>query len=368
MKKGLLIAALAITSFSYGQELSHNYYNYILNRFNLNPAIAGNNGNISAMLNTKTYLSGFSGAARNTMFGLHAPISLNQGAGLRVVSDRRGGFEVDKYDAAYSYQIKLDERQDLRFGISAGAITRKLNTSGINNIDLLDQNDPTLAGGYLNETNFIAGVGLVYDFDNLQVGLSAPHLIQGSEPISDYIVGSASYKYQLENSPISITPTVIYQNIPIIENQFDVLLKGEYDEKVWAMAGYRSNNNLTFGLGFDLGPFGVGYAYEMSNSDLEMIGGGSHEIVIQVAFKSEKQKKKTALVQTLDDYVARFNAILNDNNNRYNREQVQSEIVQIRAELNKLDTSNNKVSAKIVEKRLITIEQQIIELEKKYAK
>jgi type IX secretion system PorP/SprF family membrane protein len=368
MKKGLLIAALAITSFSYGQELSHNYYNYIMNRFNLNPAIAGNNGNISAMLNTKTYLSGFNGAPRNTMFGLHAPISLNQGAGLRVVSDRRGGFEVDKYDAAYSYQIQLDDRQDLRFGISAGAITRKLNTSGIDNIDLLNQNDPTLAGGYLNETNFIAGVGLVYDFDNLQVGLSAPHLIQGSEPISEFIVGSASYRYDFENSPISVTPTFIYQNIPTIENQFDVLLKGEYDEKVWAMAGYRSNNNLTFGLGFDLGPFGLGYAYEMSNSDLEMIGGGSHEIVIQVAFKSASQKRKTALVRTLDDYVARFDAMINDKDNKYNRAQVQTEIQSIRTELNKLEESNDKTTAKIVEKRLVTIEQQIIALEKKYAK
>lgn len=368
MKKGLLIAAIAITSFSYGQELSHNYYNYIMNRFNLNPAIAGNNGNISAMLNTKTYLSGFNGAPRNTMFGLHAPISLNQGAGLRVVSDRRGGFEVDKYDAAYSYQIQLDDRQDLRFGISAGAITRKLNTSGIDNIDLLNQNDPTLAGGYLNETNFIAGVGLVYDFDNLQVGLSAPHLIQGSEPISEFIVGSASYRYDFENSPISVTPTFIYQNIPTIENQFDVLLKGEYDEKVWAMAGYRSNNNLTFGLGFDLGPFGLGYAYEMSNSDLEMIGGGSHEIVIQVAFKSASQKRKTALVRTLDDYVARFDAMINDKDNKYNRAQVQTEIQSIRTELNKLEESNDKTTAKIVEKRLVTIEQQIIALEKKYAK
>lgn len=368
MKKGLLIAALAITSFSYGQELSHNYYNYILNRFNLNPAIAGNNGNISAMLNTKTYLSGFSGAPRNTMFGIHAPISLNQGLGVRVVSDRRGGYEVDKYDAAYSYQIQLDDRQDLRFGISAGAITNKLNTSGIDNIEQLDQNDPTLAGGYLNETNFIAGVGLVYDFDNLQVGLSAPHLVQGSEALSEYIVGSASYRYDFETTPISLTPTVIYQNIPVLENQFDVLLKGEYDEKVWAMAGYRSNNNLTFGLGFDLGPFGLGYAYEMSNSDLETIGGGSHEIVIQVAFKSEKQKKKTELVQTLDDYVARFDAMINDQNNNYNRAQVQSEILQIRAELNKLDATNDKGAAKIVEKRLITIEQQIMELEKKYNK
>ena len=46
----------------------------------------------------------------------------------------------------------------------------------------------------------------------------------------------------------------------------------------------------------------------------------------------------------------------------------QKNSLQIRAELNKLDATNDKGAAKIVEKRLITIEQQIMELEKKYNK
>jgi type IX secretion system PorP/SprF family membrane protein len=368
MKKVILIAALAISSISYGQDFSGGYYNYVLNRFNLNPAFAGNNGNISAMLNTKTHMAGFNGSARNTMFGLHAPINLNQGIGARVVSDKRGAFQVNKFDAVYSYQIQLDDRSDLRFGVSAGAVNRRLNPSSIDNSEFLNQNDPTLVDGFYDETNFIAGVGLVYDFENLQVGLSAPNLVDGSDEISDYIVGTISYNYKLNNEDFVLQPTVIYQNIPVEDNQFDILLKGEYQEKVWAMAGYRSNNNLTFGLGFDLGPFGVGYAYEMANSELSTIAGGSHEIIIQVAFKSAKLKQKDALVKTLDDYVARFNAMINDNSNQYNKAQVVSEIQQIRVELNKLEASNDKSTAKIVDKRLQTIEGQIDQLEKKYSK
>lgn len=368
MKKVIFIAAIAISSLSYGQDLSYSYYNYVMNRFNLNPAFAGNNGSISAMLNTKTHMAGFNNSPRNTMFGMHAPINLSQGVGARVVSDRRGAYQVDKYDAVYSYQVQLDDRSDLRFGVSAGAVNRKLNPTSIDNSEFLNQNDPTLVGGYFDETNFIAGVGLVYDFENLQIGLSAPNLIDGSDEISDFIVGSVSYNYKLSNEDFVLKPTVIYQNLPVVDNQFDILLKGEYQEKVWAMAGYRSNNNLTFGLGFDLGPFGVGYAYEMTNSELSTIAGGSHEILIQVAFKSAKLKQKDALVKTLDEYVARFDAMINDNSNQYNRSQVVSEIQQIRVELNKLEASNDKSTAKMVDKRLQTIEGQIDQLEKKYSK
>ena len=115
----LLTLGLALMSVAsiHAQELSYGYYNYVMNRFNMNPAFAGNNGNISAILNTKTYAAGFSDAPRNTMFGIHAPIKSAQGIGSRIVSDERGAYEVTKYDVAYSYQIQFDQNSDLRFGI-----------------------------------------------------------------------------------------------------------------------------------------------------------------------------------------------------------------------------------------------------------
>lgn len=368
MKKILITLFVLGSITASSQELAYGYYNYIMNRFNLNPAFAGNNGNISAILNTKTYQSGFNGAPRNTMFGVHAPISSTQGAGLRVFSDRRGGYEVAKYDAVYSYQIQIDEKSDLRFGISAGAVRRMLNANSIANGELLNQADPTLASGYFDETNFIAGVGLVYDYENLQVGFSAPHLVDGSNDLSEYLVGTIGYKYELENSKLAFTPTFIYQNMPVIDNQFDFLLKAEYNDKMWVQGGYQSTQNLNFGVGFDLGPFGVGYSYEMNNSDLNNIAKGSNEIVIMIGLASKKVQQTDATIKELDEHVAKLTAMLNDGNNNYKRSDVMSEIQRIRMELNKLGKENNKKKAKAVEKRLLTIENQIIELEKKYAK
>ena len=366
----LLTLGLALMSVAsiHAQERSYGYYNYVMNRFNMNPAFAGNNGNISAILNTKTYAAGFSDAPRNTMFGIHAPINSAQGIGARIVSDERGAYEVTKYDVAYSYQIQFDQNSDLRFGISAGAVRRMLNSASIQNSEFLDQADPTLASGFYDETKFIAGVGLVYDYSTFQFGLSAPSLVIGGEALSEHIVGTASYKYNIENSDFSVTPLVIYQNLPVIDNRFDVLLKGEYKKKIWAQVGYQSTNNLNFGLGFDLGPFGIGYAYEMNNSEFSDISSNSNEIVVRISFLPLKQAEKNATISMLDEYAETFKKMLADQNNNYSKVQVVAEIQKMQIELGNLQEQNDQKTAKSVEKRLTLLENQIVELEKKYIK
>jgi type IX secretion system PorP/SprF family membrane protein len=370
--KNIKILSLCIALFSVAnvqsQELSYGYYNYIMNRFNMNPAFAGNNGNVSAMLNTKTYAAGFSDAPRNTMFGLHAPISNSQGIGGRIISDKRGAFELTKYDVAYSYQIRFDENSDLRFGVSAGAMRRMLNSGSIQNEEYLDQSDPTLASGFYDETNFIAGIGLVYDYSDFQFGLSAPSLVVGGEALSEHVVATASYKYQINTSDFSVSPIVIYQNLPVIDNRYDILVKGEYKEKIWAQVGYQSTNNLNFGIGFDLGPFGIGYSYEMNNSEFSDISANSNEIIVRVNFLPAKQAERNETLKILDDYASKFDAMLNDENNTYDKSNVFSEIQKIRIKLNNLKKANGKKAAKAISKRLTVIENQIVELEKKYNK
>ena len=102
------IAAMLIANVVSSQELAHGYYNYVMNKYNFNPAFAGNDGNVTAIMNTKTFMAGFSDAPRNTMFGIHAPINNIQGIGGRIFTDKRGAYEVSKYDLTYSYQIKFD--------------------------------------------------------------------------------------------------------------------------------------------------------------------------------------------------------------------------------------------------------------------
>ncbi|MFT6198594.1 MAG: type IX secretion system PorP/SprF family membrane protein [Vicingaceae bacterium] len=370
LKTFLISSLIVVSAAASSQELSFGYYNYMMNRFNMNASFAGNDGNISAILNTKTYHSGFGGAPRNTFFGIHAPINEKQGIGMRVLSDKRGGYELNKYDAVYSYQIQIDDKSDLRFGMSAGIIRRMLNSGSIDNVELLNQADPTLRSGYFDESNFVAGVGLVYDYENLQLGISSPHLVDGSKELSKFIVGSVSYKYKIEESDFELKPLFIYQNMPEIDNQFDFILKGEFREKFWVQVGYQSTQNLNLGLGFDFGPFGVGYSYEMNNSEVSNIARGSNEILIKVAFESKNTTSSGngKTVKTLDNFIYKLSEMLNDKDNSFDKHDVYAEIQRIKIELDTLEKENNKKKAQVIMEKLDVIEFKIGELEKKYKK
>ena len=147
-----------------------------------------------------------------------------------------------------------------------------------------------------------------------------------------------------------------------------MLLKGEYKKKIWAQVGYQSTNNLNFGLGFDLGPFGIGYAYGMNNSEFSNISSNSNEIVVRISFLPVKQVEKNATLSMLDQYSETFRKMLADQNNNYSKVQVIAEIQKIRIELKNLQKQNDKKTAKSVEKKLTFLENQIVELEKKYIK
>lgn len=276
---------------SYGQEMAYGYYNYILNPYNLNSAYVENDESITAILNTKTYMAGFGNAPRNTMFGIAAPVSNEQVIGARIISDRRGAYELSKYDLTYSYQLKIDEMSNLRFGVSAGAVRRMLNPNSIDNVEHLNQADPTIASGYYDEVKFIAGIGMIYQFKKLKVGFSAPHLVLGNEEMSEFIVGSVDYEFHIGETDFSLEPRLIYQNLPVLDNTLDILLRTNYREKVWVQLGYQTTENLNFALGFDFGAFGLGYSYGMNNRELSDIASNSNEIMIQFSFLSPKNKK-----------------------------------------------------------------------------
>lgn len=81
-----------------------------------------------------------------------------------------------------------------------------------------------------------------------------------------------------------------------------------------------------------------------------------------------KKQKQNAILQTLDEYVAKFDAMLKEGQSQFGKQEVFSEIQKIRMKLQELEEVNDKKTAKKVEQKLGIIETQIIELEQKYGK
>lgn len=351
------------------QELGHGYYNYLLNNYNVNPAYTGYSGNLEAVLNAKSHMAGLEEAPRNLMFGISSPVTVKQNLGGRILADSRGAFKLSKIDLTYSYLLNINDAHKITFGASSGLVNRRFNGASLN-MEYLDQTDPTLMEDYMNETNFVIGTGLLYQYKELEIGISSPHLVEDGRDISNYLFSNVAYLYQIGQSDFQLKPMLIFQKMPVSKNKIDYLVRGIYDEKLWTQIGYQSTSNFTFGLGFDLGRFSAGYIYEMNNSEFSNISNGSNQIMIQLTFASNKNKKEASRIdelnKKLDNYIETFNKMLVDKSQQYTREVVYARIKEINTVLNELKNENNLKNAEDVAIKLITIEEQINALEIKY--
>jgi type IX secretion system PorP/SprF family membrane protein len=344
------------------QDLSADYYSFIMNMYNVNPAYSGKTKGVSGVLNARNQVMGFSGAPKNVMAGIRSGFNDNQGVGGRLIADSRGPFSLVKADATYSYTASITNEHFLSFGMSAGFINKNFTANKIDNYEQLDQTDPTLASGYMNATRFIAGAGLLYNWKGLEVSVASPHFVQATEPFNQYIHSAVSYTHKL-NDAISVMPWVSYQNIPMLQNISGFYCKGSWKEKAWVQTGYQTNKTIIASLGFEMEKFGIGYNFQFANQALKNVSSGTHQVALFFNITSNK-KNIYASNASLDDIIKSLDKLLSGQNS--DKSQMDIEIQKIREELLNTDVLNSDpANAEEVAKKLQIIEEKIKELEKK---
>ena len=193
----IIILTLALISSVIGQDLS-SYYSYLINKFNVNPALIGNTQNYQGVLDSRSEMTGVDGAPKNLMFALHGPIYENQGLGVKVISDSRGVFNTSRFDATYSHRFFLQRAFYLRFGLSAGILKNRIESSSIQSKSRdFNFSDPTINSETLNDEQFLAGFGVVSEYKDWQFGFSSPHIVKNESPIDHSLVGLLSYNYKV---------------------------------------------------------------------------------------------------------------------------------------------------------------------------
>lgn len=381
-----IIAGLIIVSAlnSNAQDLSMDYYSFLYNKFNINPAFCAKDDKLSAVLNVRQR-SGLS--SNNSMFGMKGILGDNQGLGVRVISDIRGAFQVLKADATYGYKLRVTENQNVYFGLSAGLTSKSLNKSKIKNYDQLDLSDPALETSNLKSNLFSTGAGLIYDFKAFEFSVSAPQLVESSQKISPTTIFITNYKFQLSND-ISLTPELFYFNLPVVKNYGGVQVKGDYKNSVWAQMGYQTNSafNLAFGVKFNI--FEVGYGYMAANNLMKNLSGGTHEVLLRIRIANKSQnnfsidkKAGTDKIQSDQFEDKKTNADMSGHTNRLNsiidklneltavdanvsKAELKIQLEVLRDELKQISNSSfSSEDPETLEKKLILIEGKIQQIE-----
>ncbi len=340
------------------------FYSYSLDLNNINNAYVGAGGTFEGLVVSRSQFNNVVGSPQNLMALFSAKVSPLQGVGIKVISDRRGIFNTSRYDAVYSHRFNFNtSSRYIRFGLSFGAITSSLDLSNANNSDeILATGDPLLTSSQYNYTHFISGFGTVLGYDNFEIGLSAPHLIESADGIQQYFVGILKYQYEIPASKFSVSPSVVYQNRPNLENVADGFLTMSWDKLVSLIAGYTSDQRMKLGIGLQLKDFGVSYLAENPMAS-NQFANNTHEIALRFAVNKSKKPELTNVRTAIERLIVETGELASD---EYDKDYLKKRLLEIDRELDTILLQNKGENSVDVSKLLNQLEAQILFIIDKY--
>ncbi|MFN6945809.1 MAG: PorP/SprF family type IX secretion system membrane protein [Cytophagaceae bacterium] len=371
MKKLLVFIGVSLVAqISYAQVSNYDFFAYRLgNMFNVNPAWVTKDDGINVILNAQTLSTPLNYADKNIMAGIYSRVGERSGLGVKTISNTRGAFNIFRSDLSYGYEAKFSERHSLRLGALAGLHNSSLNINRIDNYEMLDLSDPTLSNSYFNTTQFVAGAGIVYSIQNLDVSASFPQIISTSQPFNSYMNTAVFYRIKAGNDLV-VQPWVSYENIPVTKNMLGTYVKCTYQDLIWVQAGFQNNRSIQGAFGISFENIGIAYGYRSANSDFRQVGGAVHEVAF--TFRIIKGSKKNRIrnpdgsPQTLDDIIKNLDALLNKDVTKENRADLLNELDRIKKMLREAEIDNSDPEKiKLVEQQLILIEEKLRMIEKK---
>lgn len=290
---------------------------YILNAYALNPAFAGENGNIEAFLGYRASWLGVEGAPKMSHVNLNAAIGETMGLGLAIQSESAGSFEHIYGNISYAYHLKLNDDMYASLGLEA-----MLYRNQIDNSKVLSQGlDPLLANAAaLSGTTYDAGAGAAFWMKNLTFGVAAKRLIgsrisyEGDEQSFFYAPGMHINSFLSYSIPVgkvggrarsrraSKQPKYRIEPMAVVHYTggsvfYDAVVNAMFKDRVWAGAMYRTDGSIGLHLGGALQErIIMNYSYEFGmGQKIASQSSGTHEITIGFLLKAPKVKRGRSL-------------------------------------------------------------------------
>ncbi len=326
MMKRLMVGALLLLSIP-AMAQDPQFTQFYANPLYLNPAFAGSARCPRVGINYrnqwpslyKAYIT--SSASYDQHFD-----AINGGIGFLVYTDKagEGTLNTTHISGMYAYQLNLNRKLSMRFGLQAAYMQKKLDFTKLTFGDMIDarfgfvydtqEQQPNDSKSFMD---FSAGV-LMYS-SKFYGGFAANHLTQPDEAF--IVVGSSPLPMKMTAHigallPLSggysgyrgvinkeegtfISPNILYQQQgPFNQLNFGVyMLRAPVVGGLWYRGSFGkdpflSSDSFIALIGLQKGLFKIGYSYDVTVSQLSNATGGSHEVSLGIQFECRPKKKR----------------------------------------------------------------------------
>jgi type IX secretion system PorP/SprF family membrane protein len=313
MKNSIITTVLVLTGLTAMAQQVPFSSQYYTNFFVTNPAFTGTKENTNAFITHRSQWTGVTGGPQTTYLTIDGPIQAkNIGLGLKVYSDvtditsRLGAF------ANYSYKLKINDDNNLFFGLGLGVLNNRIDFS---KAVVRDGDDPLMYSTAQAKTVFSADFGLGYTWKKLEVGFAMPQFIgnkikytdnQGttSYNLARHYQGSVKYVFDVvKDKGMTAYPLIMVRGSEGSTVQYDINAVFDWQKLGWIGVTYHSNYAVAASIGLRYKSISAGFAYDFNIGKVKNYMGTSSELLLSYTFGAKKAEEPEAKVDDGKDAV-----------------------------------------------------------------
>ena len=205
--KHVLVLLLVLCSiFGYSQQ-DPQFTQYMYNTMSVNPAFAGNNGHLTALLLHRSQWVGVNGAPNTQVLAVDTPLENKLGVGGIISRDALGPSSEISLDGNVSYTIQLDSAHSkLSFGMKLGGRIFDVDFSK----GLTEDSDVAFQNNIKSKFFPTIGAGLYYDTKKGYLGFAIPNFFSQKhyDGEEQEIAAERLHYYFIGGKVVDLTPDV----------------------------------------------------------------------------------------------------------------------------------------------------------------
>ena len=286
----VLLALLALVSFSAQAQQNSQFTQYMYNTIQVNPAYAGSRGAMSVFGLHRTQWVGLDGAPTTNAISIHTPFQDSRlGLGVSFINDRLGVVEENTISIDASYTVDLnDHGSKLSFGLKG---TANLLNVDFNRLNKYNPNDPMLATNVENEFTPNIGAGIYWHTDKSYLGLSVPNFLESeryengtlysgmNQRMHFYLIGGHVFEI---NPVLKFKPAFLLKAVEGAPLQADISANFMFQDRFTLGGAYRWDAAWSAMAGFQITDgLMIGYSYDAETTKLAYYNSGSHEVFLR---------------------------------------------------------------------------------------
>jgi type IX secretion system PorP/SprF family membrane protein len=299
MKIKLYIAGvmLLLSSTINGQHLPM-FTQYFFNDYVVNTAVAGSRPWYDVRSAHRYQWAGIVDSPRTFTLSMCGPNKKqNMGLGFYLFTDNVGPTRRTGIQLGYAYHVKLSQKIKMSFSLSGGLLQYMVDGS---KITLHDKDDAVISNGL--QAALVPDIKFSFYLyhEDWSFGASLPQIVQNKLYFFDWQTSSLSkledhyffhgaYTFHF-GSDWDLQPGFLVKYVKPLPPQLDIVCRLMFKQQVYIggsfrtqdafslMTGYTYKNNLT-----------IGYAFDITTTNLANYSTGTHEIVAGIRFVKKKE-------------------------------------------------------------------------------